>query len=432
MTTHNRVRTDRLPGLVTTAHTFDVPLDHADPGGERITVFGREVVAAGKEREELPWLMMLQGGPGMHCERPTDPSAWLGRALQEYRVLLLDQRGTGLSSRVSRQTLPRRGAAKAQAEYLTHFRADSIVRDAELVRRALIGEQKWSIYGQSYGGFCSLTYLSLFPESLRESLVTGGLAPLTASAEEVYRALYPRVVEKNKRFFARYPGDVELTRRVVEHLLAHDVRLPTGERLTAHRFQTLGMTLGAQRSFDFLHYLLESAFVDGVAGPELSDEFLANAGARLSFAVGPMYALVHESIYAQGRATDWAAQRVRAEFGEFDVEGDGPVLYTGEMIYPWQFDEDPALTPLKDVAEILAAKSDWGPLYDLDRLARNEVPVAAAVYYDDMYVDREYSMATAAAVGNTRVWVTNEFEHDGAGRSAGVLDRLIKMARGEL
>ncbi|MCO1578885.1 alpha/beta hydrolase [Crossiella sp. SN42] len=432
MTTANRLRTDRLPGLVTTAYTFDVPVDHADPQGEHLSVFAREVVATGREKDELPWLMMLQGGPGHPCERPTAPSPWLGRALQDYRVLLLDQRGTGLSSRVNRQTLPLRGDAKAQAAYLGHFRADSIVRDAELVRQALIGEQKWSIYGQSFGGFCSLTYLSLFPGSLRESLITGGLAPLSATADEVYRALYPRVREKNERFFARYPGDQEIARKVVEHLLGNDVRLPTGERLTAHRFQTLGMGFGTQREFDSLHYLLEASFVDGVGGPELSDYFLAQAGARLSFASAPLYALVHEAIYNQGSASDWSAQRVRAEFPEFDLEGDGPVLFTGEMIYPWQFDEDPALTPLKEAAEILAARADWGPLYDPEVLARNEVPVAAAVYFDDMYVDAEYSLATAKAVRGTKVWVTNEYEHDGAGRSAAVLDRLIKMARGEL
>ena len=41
---------------------------------------------------------------------------------------------------------------KEQADYLTHFRADSIVRDAEAIRLNL-GVEKWSILGQSFGGF---------------------------------------------------------------------------------------------------------------------------------------------------------------------------------------------------------------------------------------------------------------------------------------
>ena len=70
-------------------------------------------------------------------------------------------------------------------------------------------------------------------------------------------------------------------------------------------------------------------------------------------------------------------------------------------------------------------------MYDPARLAANEVPVAAAVYYNDMYVDRELSMQTARAIRGLRTWVTSEYEHDGLRVSDGaVLDRLIGMVRG--
>jgi len=59
------------------------------------------------------------------------------------------------------------------------------------------------------------------------------------------------------------------------------------------------------------------------------------------------------------------------------------------------------------------------------------VPVVAAVYYDDMYVDRELSMRTAQAIRGLRTWVTSQYEHDGLRVSSGaVLDQLIGMARG--
>ncbi|GAB3379422.1 hypothetical protein GCM10027452_34240 [Micromonospora halotolerans] len=110
-----------------------------------------------------------------------------------------------------------------------------------------------------------------------------------------------------------------------------------------------------------------------------------------------------------------------------------PVLLTGEMIYPWMFATDPALAPLDEVADLLAQREDWPDLYDPGQLARNEVPVAAAVYHDDMYVDADDSLATARAVRGLRTWVTNEYEHDGLRVSGGrVLDRLIRLARGEL
>ncbi len=58
------------------------------------------------------------------------------------------------SSPVTWRTLAARGGAQAQAEYLAHFRADAIVADAELIRRELTGGDRWSVLGQSFGGFC--------------------------------------------------------------------------------------------------------------------------------------------------------------------------------------------------------------------------------------------------------------------------------------
>ena len=88
------------PGTVLTDHMFTVPLDHQEPGGEQIEVFAREVVPAGRRDggAGLPWLVYLQGGPGFGSPRPIGRESWLNRALDDYRVLLLDQRGTGRST----------------------------------------------------------------------------------------------------------------------------------------------------------------------------------------------------------------------------------------------------------------------------------------------------------------------------------------------
>ncbi|MFB7509656.1 alpha/beta hydrolase, partial [Streptomyces broussonetiae] len=109
-----------------------------------------------------------------------------------------------------------------------------------------------------------------------------------------------------------------------------------------------------------------------------------------------------------------------------------PVLFTGETVHPWMFDADPALRPLRETAELLAARTQWAPLYDSARLAANEVPVAAAVYHDDMYVDTAHSVETARAIRGLRTWVTDEFEHDGLRTGAPrVLDRLLALTRDE-
>src|SRR5215212_7433432 len=81
--------TYRIPGLVLTEHEFEVPLDHATPGGDAITVFAREV--ADPDGLDRPFLVFFQGGPGAEASRPTrHPSGpgWLDRALSEFRVLM--------------------------------------------------------------------------------------------------------------------------------------------------------------------------------------------------------------------------------------------------------------------------------------------------------------------------------------------------------
>ncbi|MFG3248634.1 alpha/beta fold hydrolase [Streptomyces sp. NPDC048187] len=427
----------RQPGVVLTDRRFTVPLDHADPTGETIELYAREVVASDKAEKHLPWLLYLQGGPGFGANRFVGRPAWLGRALDEYRVLLLDQRGTGASTPANRQTLPLRGGPAEQADYLTHFRADAIVRDCEAVRREVTGGAPWTVLGQSFGGFCTVAYLSLAPEGLSTALITGGLPSLDAHVDDVYRAAYPRIERKVVAHYARYPQDIERARRIADHLLTHDVVLPNGYRLTVEAFQSLGIMLGGGEGSHHLHFLLEDAFVRTPHGHALSDAFQEQVQGLLSYASHPLYALVHESIYGQdARPTDWSAERVRAEFPRFDaaktLAGDEPLLFTGETVHPWTFDCDPALRPLRETAGLLAARTDWTPLYDPARLAANEVPAAAAVYHDDMYVDTAHALTTARAIRGLRTWVTDEFEHDGV-RAGGprVLDRLLALARDE-
>ena len=103
------------------------------------------------------------------------------------------------------------------------------------------------------------------------------------------------------------------------------------------------------------------------------------------------------------------------------------------MIYPWMFDDIGALKPLQETAEILAASEDWPDLYDPAKLQRNQVPVAAAIYYNDMYVDRALSEKTASLIDGIKLWVTNEHEHS-ALRMHGekVFGRLYDMLHGEI
>ena len=428
--------TYRQPGTVLTDHHFSVPLDHGDPGGAQIELFAREVVATAKAGDErLPWLVFLQGGPGMAAQRPVGRAAWLDRALNDYRVLLLDQRGTGSSTRLTARSLAPLGSPAAQAEHLAHFRADSIVLDCELIRRELLGPGgQWTVLGQSFGGFCTVTYLSFAPDGLAAAMLTGGLPGLTAHADDVYRITYGLCAQRCAQHYERYPDDVTAARDVAQYLAGHDVRLPDGAPLPVERFQSVGQMLGGSAGTHELHYLLEDPWDDDGG---LADAFLFDVWQRTAFGGAPLYAVLHEACYAQGAATNWSAQRVRAEFPAFDpsaaVDGDAPLLFTGEMVYPWTVELDPAVAPLREAAELIAQRDGWPPLYDPSRLASNEVPAAAAIYYNDLYVPAELSVRTAAAIRGLRTWVTSEWEHEGLRISDGqVLNRLIAMNNGEL
>ncbi|HJP75932.1 MAG TPA: alpha/beta fold hydrolase [Pseudonocardiaceae bacterium] len=400
-------------GLVLVEHEFQIPLDHNNPDGARITVFAREV--ADPEGRDRPFLVFLAGGPGFESPRPTrNPSApaFLDRALQDYRVLFLDQRGTGRSTPVG--TLPGMTPAE-QADYLTHFRADSIVADLEWIRREL-NVDKWAVLGQSFGGFCSLHYLSVAPQSLSAAFFTGGLPPIGMHPDEIYTATYRRMLERNRRYYQRYPQDRDRMRALCERLDNEEIILSSGDRLTARRLRMAGNLLGSTDGMEQLHYLLEL--------PADSPGFGADVvGKIMSFSRNPIYWILHESSYSDGFATNWSAHRVLPQ--EFR---DDPTLFTGEHVYPWMGEDFGSLAPLSEAAELLA-KHEWPTLYDAEVLRHNEVPAAASVYYDDLYVESTFSMRTAATVRGLRPWITNEYEHGGLRIGGGkVLGRLFDLA----
>jgi len=406
-------RTWILDGLQVTDHAIDVPWDHDQPTGPTIEVFAR--VVAADDGADRPYLLFLQGGPGQESPRPSvTPSnpAWLNRALRDYRVVLLDQRGTGRSTPYGGVV----GEPGADARYLSRFRADAIVRDAELLRQHL-GAEQWSLLGQSFGGFCTLHYLSTAAGSIREAYVTGGLPPVARGPDEVYAATYARMRTLTARLFDRFPGDRDRLAAAYQAAERGDIRLPTGALVSPRQLRGLGSQLGMTGGDLAVHYLLER--------DPSSPAFGADLAALAPFAGrNPLYAVIHESSYADGHQTRWSCQRMLPDEDPLD-------LLTGEHVFPWHFEELPDLAPYREVAALLA-EEEWPRLYDAGVLAAVDVPVAAAIYTDDPYVDRVFSEETAALLPNARTWVTDEHLHNGL-RVAGeeVLGRLIEMVRGD-
>jgi len=430
----SRVAVDRM---VVTRHRIDVPLDWNDPAGPQISVHAREVVAAEHADDaNRPAIVWFQGGPGHEIAFPEHRGSWLEQLLTRYRVLLLDQRGTGLSTPLEARSLARSDPV-ALGDYLRNFRQDSIVRDADRFRATLYGENAdWYVFGQSFGGFCSLTYLSCLSEHLRGVIITGGFAPVLHETEEICTRLFNHVATRNADYYARFPDDAARVRRIVDHLESDHEFDGHGQRLSARRFLMLGVKLGLQHGAAELHGIIERADNDLEQLHVLSGVVHEHVAGVMSPATNPIYTVLHEAAYSNGPATRWAAERARLADPRYAIDAQPAPYFTGEAVFPWMLEELPALQPLREVADVLAEYEGWPPLYDVARLRANTVPVVGTVYWDDEYVERTMALETVSLLGNCRPWITNEYEHGAyrvdpvrvGGRLFAMLDDLTARA----
>ncbi|KAI8069939.1 Alpha/Beta hydrolase protein [Gongronella butleri] len=420
-----------IPGAKVYDRYFSIPLDHNNPGDTSIQVFVRHLVPMDKldQIKSMPFLLYLQGGPGFEVTMPSNAtSGWIKIAFEQgFQVLLLDQRGTGLSNAVSAAALARFASDHDKLAYLKHFRADSIVKDCEFIRKVLTSgraadqEQRISLLGQSFGGFSIVTYLSLFPKSVHRAYITGGVPPLVDTPDPVYRALYPRILKKNKLFYQKYPQDVAYVRRIHKHLWENKVALPNGGTLSPRRFLQLGLLFGGSGGYDTLHQTITLCINDLNLYQSLSFRTLNHIQALQSFDTNVIYCILHEAIYCQGgNKSRWAADRVlNDEFAdEFEwrashLAAEQPIHFTGETVYPFMLDDYSELRPLKGVANLLA-EHPWPDVYNTDvlnGLDASSMQLAGVSYFEDMYVDVQLSQQTAQEINGFKQWITNEYAH---------------------
>ncbi|KAK4244807.1 Alpha/Beta hydrolase protein [Corynascus novoguineensis] len=457
-------RSHVLPGqLHVTELFFEVPKNYARPDAGTLKLFGRSVrkherpivpLSASDlaSRDKLPYLIYLQGGPGFGNREPQNMALTQTALSRGYQVLYLDYRGTGLSTPINADHVLAQGDPVQQAEYLKLFRANSIVRDLEAVRLCLtqdFEEEKkaWSIFGQSFGGFVGLTYLSKYPHGLREVFLTGGLAPVKRTADDVYRATYKKLIERNEAYYRKYPEDIAVVRRLAEYIQQKgEIPLPSGGKLSVQLFLTLGLAFGGHGGLDDIHSLVLRLATDLDQFNFFTRASLAAFESHISFDTNPIYAILHEAIYNTKQRgalpSNWAADRIGRGFRSFSWLADPvdflkstlpsePLYFSGEMVYPFYFQgaTGPELARTAAAADILAKTEEWDEdLYDEDQLRRNEVPVYAVSYIDDMYVDFELARETAALVKRIKVHETNGWYHDAVrSKSEEVFTALFKM-----
>ena len=204
--------------------------------------------------------VFLQGGPGGRSRaRPAARAGWAAHCRTTACCCSTSAAPAGRRRRPARRSAGLPDPQRA-GRHLTHFRADSIVRDAELLRRELLGDEPWTVLGQSYGGFAALTYLSLAPEGLRE-VMHHRWAP--AAGPHCRRRL-PRDVRRGSRRGSSASSTATPRTRTrwtpsPTTCTATTYGCPRATRSPVPRLQQLGIWLGHGDGPEMLHYLLETA-----------------------------------------------------------------------------------------------------------------------------------------------------------------------------
>ncbi|EFX00792.1 proline iminopeptidase [Grosmannia clavigera kw1407] len=435
---------------------FGVPLDYRQPDGEQISLTVR--VIAGKQdapglrpAAEKAVAVYLVGGPG--SDNPPTMQTDINNFYLDlgFQLLYMDYRGTGSSTPIRANQPPLQGCpADKQAGLLSLFRQDNIVRDLEAVRKTLLGPGRtWTLVGQSYGGWLAFTYLSFYPEGLREVFLTGAVPPVGVHPDVVYGHTYQSTIRACDAFYDRYPAHVASVRTIVQHIVTHGgnaIAMPNGggATLSAERFLCLGRTLGTMDGEERADRELQRCLADIATKGSLSVATLRHIDGWLRFEDRPLYAVLHEPIYGEpGIQAGWSAWRVGRSLdqywwlpasGELDRDPDPMqtplaracsgadvqlaqrfrserIYLSGEHVYPFHYSQFAALRPLRAVADLLAQKADWDPLFDAQRLRANTVPVAALAYERDMFVDAALGRQTYHATGAMRYDESRDLLH---------------------
>jgi pimeloyl-ACP methyl ester carboxylesterase len=219
--------------------TLDVPLDHADPAGQQITLALSRRVHTSSAADYQGVMLVNPGGPGgSGLALPRIADSVPGDVADDYDWIGFDPRGVG-SSVPSLACAPRYFHAdrkayvpttgritaywrKRSAAYATscshtaagrllldHMRTTDTVADLESLRVAL-GQETISFYGFSYGTYIAQVYATLHPERVRRFVLDGVVDPTrvwyssnldqSVAFDKSMRAFWKWVARHDRRF----------------------------------------------------------------------------------------------------------------------------------------------------------------------------------------------------------------------------------------
>ncbi|SHH28655.1 alpha/beta fold hydrolase [Massilia sp. CF038] len=254
--------------------TLPLPLDYASKGGPTLNLHVT-VAPAFREAARPDPLFVLAGGPG---QAGSDVLAIITQTFRRARatrdIVLIDQRGTGLSGKLDCDTKQFNEDTMSEADLLTAARAciaavkqpfaaygtASAARDIEQVRLAL-GYDKINLWGASYGTRLAQAYARAYPGAVRSLILDGVVAPdqiIPAAGRDGQAALdlVFRQCAENAPCQAAYPNLRQEFDELSARVAAGAVKLELPDPRTA---RPLKLTMTSDRFLGAVHNILYNA-----------------------------------------------------------------------------------------------------------------------------------------------------------------------------
>lgn len=284
---------------------IEVPVDYGNPGGATIKLRALKMPTTGEKA--VGALFVNPGGPGgsaveyaSYADRVISPAV-----LAKYDVVGVDPRGVGQSNPIvcldgpqtdaylaadptpddtaERDILAKESEALGKAceqkypELLKHLSTQDVARDMDVARQ-LVGDQKLTYLGKSYGTYIGAVYAGLFPDKVGRFVLDGAIAPdLTGEqlnlgqAEGFERATRAYVASCVKQRGCPLGTDLNGGMAKLRDFLAKldanplPVRNDATVKQLTEGWGVLGLAqaMYSQDTWEFLTPALQSAMVDG-------------------------------------------------------------------------------------------------------------------------------------------------------------------------
>jgi pimeloyl-ACP methyl ester carboxylesterase len=366
--------------------TLTVAENPSDPAGTKIKLFIARIPALSLSPQPDP-LLLISGGPG---QATTDLYLGLRAAFEPIRrdreIIVVDQRGTGRSARLSCPTASVEDLEIATDEVLRELVAGCVdelsgdpryyttsvaVNDLEELRVAL-GVAQWNIYGISYGTRVAQHYLRRFPESSRAVILDGvappeiALGPAIATvAQDALDGIFARCAAE-PACDARFPALTENLASLSERLASSSITVTMPDPVTGaigtyplssrHLQAVIRLMSYSPRTSALLPLLITEALAENYAPlAAQANMMIGDLEQSISF---PMHNAVVCTEDVPFFADDYADNLENSYLGDTIVDA---LITTCSVWPPGQLDDD-LKSPLHSDRPVLILSGDADPV----------------------------------------------------------------------